>query len=440
MGRGRNCGCRCGNRQAHSRRSGTCSRRGRAQLGRRQAKNAVEFVLAVNLLGVGRGISSFTRYGFLKRNGLAFLAAPLGRIEVKLRPNARLLDDPPLTEWIDKLRRACGDKDKTPGRYQTALRQIDQAMFGFANRSEQGKDAKYLVDVLAALGRAERTLSGGLAFCKGKYIRPLQGLSAQWLDQADDDGSPEFRLAAALAGIRGERPAVGPFRVHLEEVEFKGNYANWSPGSTSAVWSNRSLTANLASVFGRRQVEAFRSGMNRVPIWSARPALLADVNAFLREEIDEDKLSALLWALSAVDWSPVEMRLPAPTSNDDVEVPAEFGIPRLLVEPLPLEPHGRFWQLGETSERTNPDPDVFHGLASGQADAITGSVDRAARRLKSGGRLVVGYRNRRLAGKSLAVESVIKPERLLAAMLFPLSNHDLEVIANAVLYPPESEE
>ena len=45
---------------------------GRAQLGRRQARTAVEFALAVNLLGVSRGVKSFVRYGFLKRNGLAF--------------------------------------------------------------------------------------------------------------------------------------------------------------------------------------------------------------------------------------------------------------------------------------------------------------------------------------------------------------------------------
>ncbi len=59
--------------------------------------------LAANLLGVNRGVREFTRYGFLKRNGLAFLAAPIGRLEVVHRPKARLLDDPPLAEWIDQL-------------------------------------------------------------------------------------------------------------------------------------------------------------------------------------------------------------------------------------------------------------------------------------------------------------------------------------------------
>jgi CRISPR-associated protein Csx17 len=124
---------------------------GRAQLGRRQARNSVEFALAVNLLGVNRGVKSFARYGFLKRNGLAFLATPLGRLTVELRPKARLLNDPPITEWLERWRRACSDKEKTPARYQSALRQIDRSMFAFANRSEHGNDEQLLA------GRLDRT-------------------------------------------------------------------------------------------------------------------------------------------------------------------------------------------------------------------------------------------------------------------------------------------
>ena len=127
---------------------------GRVQLGRRQAHNAVEFALALASLGVSRGITYFVRYAFVMRNGLSYFAAPLGRVAVTPRPAARLLDDPPLTQWIERLRRACYDKEKTPTRYQTVLRQIDRAMFAFANRSEQGNDPKYLLNVLVTLGRA----------------------------------------------------------------------------------------------------------------------------------------------------------------------------------------------------------------------------------------------------------------------------------------------
>ena len=68
------------------------------------------------------------------------------------------------------------------------------------------------------------------------------------------------------------------------------------------------------------------------------------------------------------------------------------------------------------------------------------ALNKAARRLKSDGRLIVGYGNRWQAGKSLAVVSPLSPARLLAAMLFPLSDLDLKPSANFVLYPPNPED
>jgi len=412
---------------------------GRAQLGRRQAKNAVEFALAVNLLGVSRGVDAFVRYAFVMRNGLSYFAAPLGRVPVTPRPTARLLDDPDLTQWLGRLRAACRDKEKTPARYQTALREIDRAVFEFSVPCEPGGDAERpaLNGVLRALGRAERTLSIGLRFCEEKRLRPIQGLSPRWLDQADD-GSPEFRLAAALAGIGGHG-AVGPFRSALEPVEMKGRSFHWPRDKNmAAVWSNRPVATNLGAIFLRRQMEAFRDTQAGVPLRSPRRAGLLDVIAFLRGEVDDPKLADLIWGLTAVDWPAVEPREP---DAEEVAVPFEFGVPRLLVEPLTIAAGRGRWRLirGDAPDAV-PDPDIFHILGSGGQDAIGQSVDRAARRLKSGGRLVFGFRNRRLAGRLLAVASRVPADRLLAAMLFPLSNRDLEAIANAVLYPPETEE
>jgi len=407
---------------------------GRAQLGRRQAKNAVEFALAVSCMGVSRGLTSFVRYAFVMRYGLSYFAAPLGRFRVVPRPNARLLDDPPLTAWLDKLRYASRDKEKTPARYQAALNGVDKAMFAFCNRSEQGNDPPYLCEVVEAMGRAEYTLSHGLSFCKEKYIRPLQNLSPQWLDQAND-GSREFRLAVSLAGIRRYKE-VGSLRAYLEEVEVT-KFVNWAPGSTSAVWTNQPLAANLAAVFRRRQMEAVSSGIVGVPQYSPRPARLADVIAFLNDEIDAEKLQDLLWGLIAVD-VPDEFILPEP---EPVWIPFAFGVSRLLVGCNAFVVKDEKW-THSTEHKANaiPDPKVFNALTTGRTTAVQDSVDQGARRLKSGGLIVTGYRNRRQSGQSLELDSPIRPERLLAAMLFPLSNLDLERIANAVLYPPESEE
>lgn len=414
---------------------------GRAQIGRRQARNAVDFALATCLLGVSRGIDSFVRFGFLRRSGKMFLAAPLGRVTVTPRPQARLLDDPPLRDWVDRLRRACNDKDKTPARYQAALRDIDRATFAFAVRSQQDNDAPYLMDVLRALGRAERTLAKGLAFCADKFIRPLSGLSADWLKLADD-GSDVFGLAASLAGVRGEGK-VGPMRAFLEEVE-AAKFVNWSPGSTSAVWSNRPLADNLAAVFRRRQMEAFRAGGHDTPAKHKRPARLDDVLAFLAGDTDDDKLSDLLWGLIAVDWRKAER---TQTVRGVGPVPYAFGVPRLVVKPLAYR--GRrvpdsercAWTIDRDAEAgVKADAGAFDRLAAGRPDAVADCVTHAAGRLKSGGLLVGGYRNRGRAGKGLDIPQCFDPTRLLAAMLFPLPNRDLVRIANAVLSPPESEE
>ena len=219
----------------------------------------------------------------------------------------------------------------------------------------------------------------------------------------------------------------------------KGRSFHWPRDKNrAAVWSNRPVAANLAAIFLRRQMEAFRDTQAGVPLRSPRRAGLRDVIAFLRGEVDDPKLADLIWGLTAVDWPAVEPREP---DAEEVAVPFEFGVPRLLVEPSTIAAGRGRWRLIQgDAPNAVPDPDVFHILGSGQQDAIGQCVDRAARRLKSGGRLVFGYRNRRLAGRPLAVASRVPADRLLAAMLFPLSNRDLEAIANAVLYPPETEE
>lgn len=425
---------------------------GRVQFGRRQARNTVEFAVAANTLGINTGIDSFCRVGFLRRNGKQFLAAPLARVDVMANPKARLLEDANLIRWTDRLRNECresdGRRDKVPARYKTILRQIDRAMLEFAVRSDRSSDAKSLIAVMRSIGVAERTLAtSGLTFCidrkrKSIKISPIQNLNPDWIEQANDD-SAEFRIAAALAGISGVKNVVGPLRVFMEEVEVKGIWASWSPGSCSAVWSRRSLAANLASVFQRRQLEAFQRGSEEkgVPLSSTRPAALSDVIAFLNAETDDDKIDDLLWALIGINWSSDELSFRLPDAERyDGAVPVEFGLARLLVKPLPLAMKDGRWRIVDEAEPTTPDPAVFYELASGRVDAVSNSVTRAARRHKSDGRIVTGYRTRLRSGRELTVLSPIDPERLLAAMLIPLSNNDLSLIANSVLSFPETEE
>jgi CRISPR-associated protein Csx17 len=222
------------------------------------------------------------------------------------------------------------------------------------------------------------------------------------------------------------------------------------------VWSNRLLASNLAAVFRRRQMEAFRAGLSGVPLQSRRLASLANVVAFLRGELQDEKLESLIWALSAIAWNRVpdafEERSPV-----DV-IPFEFGVLRLLTDrylvvPRRIRNDKRVWKLkstrnpresqtgGEVQANITPDPAVFEHLAVDRIDSVQLAVGAAVRRLKSGGRPTIGQRNRQGFGNAnIDVMNAVPPLRLLAAMLFPLSHRDLQWIANRVLYPPENEE
>ncbi len=439
---------------------------GRAQFGRRQARNAVEFALAVNLLGLDRGVTSFVRYGFLKRNGLAFLATPLGRIRVEPHPQARLLADPALTSWLDRLRSACRDKSKTPARYDSALKGIDRALFGFAVRSQtdEASDASALRGVMAALGRAEETLSRGVKFCSEKSIRPLQGLSPRWLEvgQGDGPGCVEFRLAASLASIppaKGGR--IGPFRSHMEPVESKGRRVKWSPGGHSAVWSDRPLVENLSAAFLRRWMEAERAGAeggldpfaeeresntekadetrNRARRDQKRPvvtASLADVVTFLRGGTDDELLSDLLWGLIGLKSGGRPWKAPR------CLVPAPFALLRLVVHRVALDATGpdgdeKHWTVAASrngAKATTPTAFPFHLLAKGD---LPGAINSAEHRLASDGLVPFGWRNRQRRRASVASEQGLDPARLLAACLFPLSASSLTSLARKALAPPE---
>lgn len=66
---------------------------GRATVGRRPAKDGLDFARAVASLGVDRGITEFQRYGFMMRSGKSYLATPISRIATRANPSAELISD-----------------------------------------------------------------------------------------------------------------------------------------------------------------------------------------------------------------------------------------------------------------------------------------------------------------------------------------------------------
>lgn len=420
---------------------------GRSQIGRRQARTGIEFARALAGLGVSRGITGFTRFGFLRRFGKMFLAAPLGCFEVTPHPKVDLLDDPKLRQWEEALRRACRDKDKTPARYLSVLRNLDHAVFNFATRSrtDESGERSAISDILRSLGRAEKTISAGASFRSKNYIKPLGGLSGEWLTAADDQSS-EFRLARGIAFLNPGTKGTGLVRRNLEPVELKGKFWAWGEGGGHVVWSGGGLARNLGAVLIHRLMDAEKNGEPRPPLGSPFPVGLDDVAAFLNGDVDDTRLEELLWALSLIERDK-EWEAAKPSPN--AELPRAYALMKLTLLPGRLvwakSPNGdpvlRLNRPGAeeipAGIAVKPEPAILAKLRAGD---VQGACEVAARRLRSSGFSPVG--GFLASGARRAIDwsaGGVSPERLLGALLFPIPDIAVNQLADLVLRRPSAE-
>ena len=397
---------------------------GRAQVGSRPARDGVDFARAVAGLGVDRGVAAFQRYGLLQRSGLNYLAAPLGRMPVRGQEAVHLLDE--VDPWLGRLRRAASS-EKVPTRYQRALRRVEEAIFAYC----QYGGRRHLQSVLATLGAAERELAVGQGL--KDQVPPLYHLSPRWL-RACDDGSPELRIAAALASISG---GPGPIRAQLEPVVVEGSRCQWSASRLGVVWGGGDLVRNLAAILGRRQVEARRGSRQgegaegrgaSIPNPELRgrvAATLGDVDCFLAGRVDDGRLADLLWALSTLRWHRYSIEdAPEPGPRAAPALPRAYALLKLLYLTTPLRsPEGE-------AVGVRPEPSVLPCLRAGD---LEGAVRLAHRRLRASGlapRGGFGTEGRRPPD---FVCSPLVQSRLAAALLIPVWQTD--TLADLVLKP-----
>lgn len=321
---------------------------GRAVLNGRTARDGLEFARAAASLGVSRGFREFERFGFLMRYGKTYLATPIGRRSVAASPGVQLVADLDAGGWLTRVRRI-GRNDKEPGAARRAVKRLEDALFGLlappvtAREMERAIVALGQVVAWLALSPSGRNAIGA----------PPPLLSSTWMRRADD-GSAEFRVAAALASIgltipsrpaqqsdtqdlqaaqpgngveerssaaRGTPTAVEPSRAPgqgqsnagppmashfapLDEGSFfhRGNLGRrrrWADGAAppTMVWGVGPLVPNLIAVLERRLVEASMRGLEDKPLSGAAAAGLADVAAFLSSDFDDARCAALLAGL-----------------------------------------------------------------------------------------------------------------------------------------------
>lgn len=398
---------------------------GRIELNGKTAAHGVDAARAVASLGTDQGIFAFHRYAIVKGRvgGENYnTAASLGRIDVKAREYVDLLNG--LDEWLSAFRRACGfgRKEEAPARLAGALRRIDKAIFNYCR---SGGHVRFQ-EILIALGRAERELMRDGRWGRENRVRPLHGLSVQWIEAARDAG-PEFELALSLACIRS-RGDVGPLRANLEPVGAKdGKTTTWADEDRAVIWNQADLSSNLTAVLARRMQDAKRHNAPHLPLWSSCPATLGAIAAFIAEETDDERLEDLLWGLSLVDTA--NKSSPAPASGnlyDALPLTRLYALLKPLFLHAPVVWRAGHWRYARGDEKgivVRPEPRILSLLRSGRVDEAVGL---AAQRLRASGLqpIVTG-------GDGIWSES--QGRRLAAALLIPIHSYSLDQLLSLVV-------
>ena len=444
---------------------------GRAVLNGRTARNGLDFARAISSLGTSRGFSEFERYGFLMRNGKAYLATPVGRRSAAPSYAARLLADLDAGGWLDRVRRT-GRTDGEPAMARNVIKRLEDALFELA--ADTSSRAVRIQRTLVALGEVCKWL---VVSRKGREAigAPPPRMSPDWI-RLGDDGSPEYRIAAALAGLglpaigrRGggdnettleNRDATGngnggqrtspvrsqsapPMAAHFAPIDegrfFDGQRLRvrrvWSSDESprTVVWGTGSLVSNMIAVLERRLVEGTMRGVEEKPLAGALHVRLADIGAFLSDDFDDGRCVALLAGMIWVHpaWLPMKTM-----ADDDVPLAAvPFAYAALKPIFTPDEALHRVRALAEAVRMPIPPGLIAQLRAAGDSldgRATDAAVRAALARARASG-LPSPFEAERAGGRRPGAEvsrigAGIRADRLAAALLIPIDDHALTML------------
>lgn len=393
---------------------------GRATVGRdasrRAARDGLDFARAVGTLGVARGIKAFQRVGFLMRSGKAFLATPLGRVEVTEKIEAGLIEQLDRAAWLSRFFSFARGKT-APTRVQSLSRRLTDALFLQATHG--GPEA-----VQATLGVLGEIL---LACARSPALRealpPPPELGAEWYENANDH-TPAFRIACALASLDFGCPMLR----HMAPLTLHRDKTGYTPKSQDVTWTSGTLLRNIRATVERRLITMDWDGVsaegNKVtsaPLHGRRTARLADVARFLVDDSDDARINALIPGLTLIRSWP---KLPY-DETEDVLLPLDYT----LMLPLFLPAHRqRKMGLVEDGTRLSPPPALIARLAANQPDeALTLAV-------------------RRLRGSGVSSPFLSQPNpsgvpglRLLAALCIPVDRSGLRYALKKAGFLPASD-
>lgn len=388
---------------------------GRVALGKKPARDALDFVRAVQRLGGYRGIASFQRFGLLKRSGRTYLATPLSRIEVSNEPQSRWLDDLDKNYWLDRFRKFAGEKT-TANRFVVLCKRLEDKLFAFSGRKPSKTETQSL---LVLLGEIQSALSSSQK--ARETVRPIPKLSERWVVAADD-GTSAFRIAKALAGVS---EGLLPLRALLFPVQRQRN--EWMTQAANEpvriyVGPKGRLVDTMRTLLEHRLWLAEKLEMHDKPLDSSAGVTLEDIDAFLRDDDMDARIAALLPSLALCD-IPHDSEYSAGLGV----IPAAFALLKLS---LTSNRTLHALKLLPEDNRLPLPAGMLAQLAAGNHHNC--AVNTAWRRLRASGLASI------LSQNALPDLRGIDPQRAAAALLIPLRYGATAALARSVLKPAAS--
>lgn len=406
--------------------------RGRAELRGRGALTPAAFATAIRKRGVDAGVSEFRRFT-LGRTTSANTFEP--RLQASLMLDAELgktgVAASITLERVTALIEQRGfPRDRKVGqrwRFEGLRGPIEATLLDLAAEPNRSEAAIALLDaVTAALDRIDRNRS----FREGK-VR-WEPLPLEWLPSlfADEQPGVEARLALSLVSAF---PAAQPFATYRFGVEWSfGHYEHTERPPARWVWGPGRLPRVLGAVLSRRLLDQEAAAddvrKGRAPL----PVTTGHIHQWLVGEFDESLFVAWLARLALFDWRRIPQEVRSLTNTEITPPRADGGLALLgLMQPLvdqralvvrSLSPNDLL--SDETGARTTEAARALVTLI--RAGNLDAAVRLASSRYSMGGA--------RLA--SLNVPWCARdPERLVAALLFPISDRDRAALFERWLRP-----
>jgi CRISPR-associated protein Csx17 len=401
--------------------------RGRAELRGRGAVTPAAFATAIRERGVDAGVSEFRRFT-LGRTTSANTFEP--RLEARFMLDAGRSVTSCTLERVTALIEQ-GGFPRDGKRFMGLRGPIEAALLDVAAEPNSTEAAIAMLDAITtALDRIDRNRG----FREGK-VR-WEPLPLGWLPLLFTSEQPgtEARLALSLvSAFPGARPFAtyrfgvewkyGPTYAHCTHTERPPARWVWGPGELARV-----LGAVLSRKLFDQETDPDHSQRSRAPV----PATTPQVRQWLEGEVDELLFSAWLSRLALFDWRRVPQEVRA-LSHGEVQVPradgelALLGLMQPLVDQRPLvvrnlSPNDLL--TDETGARTTE-------AARSLVTLIRADNTDAALRLASSRYAMAGAR---LASFDAPWRSH-DPDRLVAALLFTISDRDRAVLFERWLRP-----